>query len=154
MTPEPCTLADFDQIRADLPDFWGDERTRPLHHITLVREFGSTAFVVRDGGRVVAYLMGFLAQTGPYGYVHLLAVRSSYRGRGLARSLYTRFIQHARERGCREIRAITQPTNAVSIAFHRRLGMELSGEPNADGIPVVKDYNGPGQDRVLFRMRI
>ena len=100
MTPEPCTLADFDQIRANLPDFWGDERTCALHHITLIREFGSTAFVVRDGGQVVAYLMGFLAQTGPYGYVHLLAVRPSYRGRGLARRMRSPAAIQEKQRRC------------------------------------------------------
>jgi L-amino acid N-acyltransferase YncA len=38
-----------------------------------------------------------------------------------------------------------------SIAFHRALGFELTGKPNRDGIPVVEDYFGPGQDRVVFQ---
>ena len=28
---------------------------------------------------------------------------------------------------------------------------EIAGVPNAEGIPVVKDYGGPGIDRVIFR---
>jgi hypothetical protein len=29
--------------------------------------------------------------------------------------------------------------------------MELTGKLNRDGVQVIKDYAGPGQDRVLFR---
>jgi hypothetical protein len=46
------------------------------------------------------------------------------------------------------------PGNAHSIAFHTSLGMSLIGQPNADGIPVVQDYAGPGEDRVVFDMSI
>jgi hypothetical protein len=30
----------------------------------------------------------------------------------------------------------------------------MMGEPNAKGISVIKDYSGPGQDRVVFRKPI
>ena len=53
-------------------------------------------------------------------------------------------------RGCGALKAITTPENAASIAFHRRLGMSLAGEPGPDGVPVVADYAGPGQPRVVF----
>jgi len=56
----------------------------------------------------------------------------------------------ARQHGCTHIKAITTPSNAGSIAFHKSLGMELLGEPNADGIPVVADYAGRGVPRVVF----
>jgi hypothetical protein len=29
--------------------------------------------------------------------------------------------------------------------------MELTGKPNRGGIPVIENYAGPGQDRVLLR---
>jgi hypothetical protein len=29
--------------------------------------------------------------------------------------------------------------------------MELTGKLNRDGVQVIKDYAGPGQDRVVFR---
>jgi hypothetical protein len=103
---------------------------------------------------VAAYLFGFLSQTEPAGYVHLVAVRSAYRRQGLAALLYRHFIAFARERGCRAIKAITTPGNSHSIAFHTALGMRMEGEPNADGVPVVKDYSGPGEQRVVFRMEI
>lgn len=68
--------------------------------------------------------------------------------------MYEYFTMIAKEQGCNELKAITSPNNKISIAFHRNLGMELIGEPNADGIPVIRDYAGPGNDRVVFRKNI
>lgn len=80
-----------------------------------------------------------------------MAVRSSHRHLGLARRLYDDFAAFAASRGCRELKAITTPQNVASIRFHRSLGFRLEGAPNPDGVPVVKDYAGPGLDRVVFR---
>ena len=147
-----ATKADFDQIVTEIADFWGSDRTLHLHHAGLIYEFGNTAFVIRDGARVTAYLFGYLAQTGPTAYVHLIAVRRTNQGQGLGRQLYAHFMDVARARGCTALKAITTPTNRASIAFHTRLGMSLLGEPNADGIPVIRDYAGPGLDRVVFHL--
>jgi ribosomal protein S18 acetylase RimI-like enzyme len=154
MDIDRCTLADFTPILAHLAEFWGDDRTRPVHLPLFIHEFGNSAFVVRDGLTVVAYVFGFCSQTEPAGYVHLIAVRAPYRRQGLARRLYRHFARFARERGCTSLKAVTMPENALSIAFHRSLGMQLMGEPNALGVPVVKDYSGPGKDRVVFRMEM
>jgi hypothetical protein len=59
-------------------------------------------------------------------------------------------VQFARRHGCRHVKAITTPSNSGSIAFHKSLGMQLLGESNADGIPVVPDYAGRGASRVIF----
>ncbi len=149
-----CSKADFDQILRDIDDFWGDERTIPLHHPMLINEFGNSAFVFKEGQQVVAYLFGFIAQTGPVGYVHLIGVRLAYRGKGLGHRLYQHFIDFARSKGCRELKAITTKGNAASIAFHKSLGLELIGEPDEEGVPVVRDYSGPGQHRIVFRKKI
>jgi GNAT superfamily N-acetyltransferase len=149
-----CSKADFDQIVADVADFWGSDRTLHLHQPFLVFEFGTSAYVIRESGQVIAYLFGFLSQTEPVGYVHLLAVRRSHRRRGLAHRLHDHFAAFARSAGCREIKAITTPANGGSIAFHRGIGMELVGVPNEEGVPVVKGYSGPGEDRIVFRKRI
>lgn len=145
-----CSLDDYTQIFADIADFWGHDRTLYLHHPMYVREFGNTAYVVKDGDTVAAYLFGFLSQTRPAAYVKFVAVRPAYRRRGFARRLYEHFIAYAKTQACTEIRAITSPTNAGSIGFHQALGMELLGEPNEDGVPVIEDYAGPGRDRAVF----
>ncbi|MCP4250264.1 MAG: GNAT family N-acetyltransferase [bacterium] len=152
MQIERCTKADFDRIVSDHAEFWDSELTLQLHHPILIFEFGDTAFVIKDGDIVAAYLFGFFAQTGPVAYVHLVGVRPAYRRRGLARRLYEHFIAQAR--GCTELKATAGPWNEESIRFHAALGMEMAGTPNADGVPVVKDYLRPGVDRVVFQMQI
>ena len=145
-----CTKEDFNQVLAEFDQFWEHDRTIALHHPTIINEFGNTAFVIKDGEKVLAYLFGFLSQTEPTGYVHLLSVRRGYRRQGLANRLYAHFEQFARSRGCTRLKAITSPVNILSIDFHRSIGMLPTGEPDSRGLPVVKDYAGPGRDRVVF----
>ncbi|MFN0071779.1 MAG: N-acetyltransferase family protein [Chloroflexota bacterium] len=149
-----ATKADFDQIITELEDFWGDHSTARLHHVSLINQFGNSAFVVKEGERVVAYLFGFLSQVEPSSWVHLVAVRKSHQGRGWGRQLYQRFIEFAREHGAKEVMAQTSLDNLGSVRFHKSIGMELLGEPDERGIPVVKDRSGPGRDRIVFRMSI
>ena len=40
------------------------------------------------------------------------------------------------------VRCVTSPLNEGSIAFHESLGFSVES--------VAKDYDGPGEDRVLF----
>ncbi|MCX6000955.1 MAG: GNAT family N-acetyltransferase [Chloroflexi bacterium] len=145
-----CTKEDFDQVLAEFDQFWEHDRTIALHHPTIVYEFGNSSFVIREGKKVLAYLFGFLSQTEPVGYVHLLSVRRGFRRQGLANRLYAHFEQYARSRGCTRLKAITSPVNTLSIDFHRSVGMLPSGEPNSQGLLIVKDYAGPGRDRVVF----
>ena len=149
-----CTKADFEQILTEITDFWGDERTLFLHHPMFFHEFGDSAFVLKEDGRVIGYLFGFISQSEPVGYVHAIGVRITNQRQGLGRQLYNHFTEFARSKGCQELKALTSPGNSNSIAFHKRIGMELHGEPNEEGIPVVKDYSGPGIDRVVFRKKI
>ncbi|MBN1967528.1 MAG: GNAT family N-acetyltransferase [Anaerolineae bacterium] len=98
------------------------------------------------------YILLHLAQNGPTAYVHLIAVHADRRGLGLGRQLYAHFLAFARAHGCTAIKAITTPTNQESIAFHQRLGMSLLGDAEQDGVPVMRDYSGPGLDRVVFHL--
>src|SRR5262252_9904365 len=96
-----CTRQDYSQILDELHEFWGARDTRYLHHPFLVHEFANSAFVIRNGAQVVAYLFGFLSQTEPVGYVHTVAVRTSARRQGLAGELFGHFEEFARRHGCR-----------------------------------------------------
>ena len=149
-----ATRSDFDEIVMHLDDFWGDHAPAHLHHISLINQFGNSAFVIREDGRAVAYLFGFLSQVEPSSWVQLVAVRKSHQGQGLGHRLYERFIEFAREHGAREVMAQTSLDNLGSVKFHKSVGMELLGEPDERGIPVVKDRGGPGKDRIVFRMTI
>lgn len=150
----PCTKTDFDEILNDIVDFWGSDRTLGIHHPMFIYEFGSTAFAIKDNQKVVAYLFGLFSQTEQTGYIHLIGVRKHYQGKGLGKMLYANFETIARQHGCSKLKAITTPGNQASIRFHKKIGMRLLGEKNADGIEVIKDYAAPGQDRVVFEKEI
>ena len=148
-------MEDFNEIVRDISDFWGSDRTLHLHQPFLVYEFGNTAFVIKEKGIVVAYLFGFFSQTENLAYIHLLGVGGKNQRQGLGKLLYDHFIEMARSRKIHEIKAITSPMNIKSINFHKnRIGMNLLGEPNGNGIPVVKNYSGINNDRVVFKKRI
>jgi GNAT superfamily N-acetyltransferase len=150
MELERCTQEDFLRILTELDDFWQTDRARAVHHPIFVHEFGDTAWVIRDGRQIIAYLFAFWSQTEPVGYIHLIGVRRSHQRRGIARFLYEHFEKLARERGCIALKALTPPENTDSVEFHRRLGFSLLGQPDAEGLPLVEDYFAPGVPRVVF----
>lgn len=153
----PCKKEDYDQIITDMTDFWDSshiDNLRRQHNPIYLYEFGNTAFVVREGETVIGYLFGLYSQNTPTAYVKFVGVRASHRQRGVGRALYEYFIEIAKKQGCSELKTITSPNNLISIAFHQSLLMELIGEPNEEGITVMKDYAGPGNDRVVFRKDI
>jgi L-amino acid N-acyltransferase YncA len=151
---ENCSPEDFQQILTDIVDFWGSDRTLSLHHPMFVHEFRDTSFVIRHNDKVIAYLFGFLSQTSKTGYIHLVGVRAEVQRKGMGKLLYDHFIDHLEEVGYNRLKAITGVGNKKSISFHRKLGMHLLGEKNSEGIEVVKNYSGPGEDRVVFEMDI
>lgn len=154
MEIELCTKSDFNQILTDIVDFWGSDWTLSKHHPMFIYEFGNTAFVIKDKEKVVAYLFGFFSQTNTTGYVHLIGVRHGFRRQGLAKRLYDKFTVMAKHQGCDKLKAITTLGNTTSLSFHKTLGMRPVGETNKNGIAVVKDYSGPGEDRVVLEMEI
>jgi GNAT superfamily N-acetyltransferase len=137
-----ATRTDFDAILGALPAFWG-ERTPPLHHPLLIEEFDDGALVAGpgDGGPPAAYLFGLFVPAKARAYVHIVAVRASARRQRLGHRLYDVFTERALSRGCTELKAITAPVNAASIAFHTARGMHGR---------LVPGYSGPGQDRIVF----
>ena len=105
--------------------------------------FEGTSFVAEDDGMLVAFLIGFLSQTDPdEAYIHFVGVAPEQRGSGIGRELYERFFSVVAEQGCTLVRCVTSPVNEGSVAFHESLGFAAEG--------VVRDYDGPGEDRVLL----
>jgi N-acetylglutamate synthase-like GNAT family acetyltransferase len=111
-----CTKQDYDRIVKDLPEFWDGRDTRRLHHPMLIHEFGNSAFVIRDGEAIAAYLFGLISQTAPVGYVHAIAVHPDMRRKRLGHKLFDHFAAFARGRNCTHVKAITTPSNSGSIA--------------------------------------
>ena len=160
MDLRPLQPSDLDTIRADIVDFWGSDRTLGMHQSMFIHEFGPVCPGAYEAERLVGYLIGFPSLREGTAYVHLVAVRSEARGRGVAAALYTWFADAMRARGCTRLRAITSPSNAPSIAFHRALGFALLGETVGepvgapDAVPVLRDYAGVGKHRVVFERPI
>ncbi|HUJ10602.1 MAG TPA: GNAT family N-acetyltransferase [Verrucomicrobiae bacterium] len=149
-----CSESDFLEILSRGEEFWGSHFTRTFHHPIFLREFGDTAFVVRDQTKIVGYLFGFISQTEPAAYVHLVATDPSARRQGIARKLYDHFLDLGRQRGCTKLKTITTVSNKDSIAFHASLGMKAVGESNGGSVPIVENYSGPGEDRIVFYKEI
>ncbi|MBK8805695.1 MAG: GNAT family N-acetyltransferase [Bacteroidales bacterium] len=155
MKIENCTMTDYNQIVNEIVEFWGSNRTLHLHQPYLIHEFGNTAFVIKEKGKVIAYLFGFFSQTESVAYVHLVAVREQNQREGLGLKLYEHFINIAKSKGIAKIKAITTPSNTSSISFHEnQIGMNMLGKPNEDGINIIKNYSGVKNDRVVFEKRI
>ena len=71
-----------------------------------------------------------------------MGVSPEHRGGGLGRRLYERFFEDARAAGRTRVTCVTSPANEGSVAFHEALGFTSER--------VAHDYDGPGEDRVLF----
>ncbi len=118
--------------------------------------FRPTSFAAEAEGRVVAFLAGFRSQTdAAQAYVHFIGADPAWRGIG-CRSRALRAILRrgsgAGELGCSEVHGVTSPMNRGSIRFHASMGFEvLPGDAEANGIPYVTDYDGPGESRVRLR---
>lgn len=136
--------ADYGRVIGRLNAWWGGRDMAPMLPRLFFVHFEGTSYVVDDDeGQLAAFLIGFLSQTDPEeAYIHFVGVSPEHRGEGLGRKLYDRFLAEAKEHGRRRVRCVTSPANTESVAFHEALGFDVER--------VARDYDGPGEDRVLF----
>lgn len=134
---------DYESIVAVVDSWWGRPVTGLLNRLHL-NHFHDTSQVAEDrDGALAGFVIGFLSPARPSeAYIHFTGVSPGMRRTGLGRSLYERFFATARQDGRTIVTAITSPRNTRSIAFHTAMGFDCS-DP-------VADYDGPGQDRVVF----
>ena len=117
------------------------------------QHFADTSYLVEDGdGTLRAFLIGFVSQSRPgEAYVHFAGVDPELRRRGVAQALYARFFREVAARGARAVHCVTSPANTTSQAFHTGIGFTIDASDRVlDGVPVQRDYDGPGVDRVTF----
>lgn len=138
--------SDYGRIVAVLDDWWGRPISSGVPRLFL-DHFWPTSRVAEapspDGPALAGFLIGFRSPADPdVGYVHFLGVAPEHRRGGLARALYAEFGEQARALGCRRLKAITSPVNTTSIRFHQANGFTVTAS--------IPDYDGPGQDRVVF----
>ena len=148
--------SDFDFVSEVVDEWWGGRPVRGLLPRLFFEHFRPSSFALETNGAIEGFLVGFRSQSSPIvAYIHFVGIAPSCRGRGYGRMLYERFFKAVADMGCHEVRCITSPVNNGSIAFHRRMGFEiLPGNGKIDDIPVMFDYAGKDQHRVLFRKKL
>ena len=136
--------ADYGRVIQHVNAWWGGRDMAPMLPKLFFLHFEGTSFVAEDEeGRLVAFLIGFLSQTDPEeAYIHFVGVAPAQRGSGIGRELYERFFAVVAKEGRTRVRCVTSPVNEGSVAFHESLGFVAER--------VAEDYDGPGEDRVLF----
>ena len=136
--------ADYGRVIGRVNAWWGGRDMAPMLPRLFFVHFEGTSYVVDDGdGQLAAFLIGFLSQTDPdEAYIHFVGVSPEHRGGGLGRQLYERFFEDARAAGRTRVTCVTSPVNEGSVGFHEALGFTSER--------VAHDYDGPGEDRVLF----
>lgn len=129
-------------------EWWGGREMVPMLPKLFFVHFEGTSFVADDDdGQLAGFICGFFSQSNAdEAYLHFVGVAPEQRGTGLGRALYERFFQAARTEGRSLVRSVTSPANESSVAFHEALGFEVER--------LVRDYDGPGEDRVLFVKRL
>jgi ribosomal protein S18 acetylase RimI-like enzyme len=149
------TEADHARIVGVVDEWWGGRRMRSLLPRLWLQHFSGTSWVAEEpDGRLVGFVVAFVSADDPTtGYVHMIAADPNRRRRGIGRALYGRVFDDLGARGVRRVTAITWPGNRASVAFHRSIGFRVEEGPGAQpiyGTPAYADYDGPGDDRVVF----
>eukprot|EP00762_Andalucia_godoyi_P000361 ANDGO_03075.mRNA.1 Uncharacterized protein YqjY len=168
---------DWSFLAPQLNGWWGGRQVSQYFQHLFATHFANTSFTAEStthGGKsssssssspsnttqIVGFICGFAspAKKG-HAYIHFVGVDPAFRKQGLARQLYSRFFEliKAEPFHCHTVNCITAPVNKTSIGFHKAMGFSLlhgDGIDASDGSSYFRDYEGPGQDRVIFEKRI
>jgi ribosomal protein S18 acetylase RimI-like enzyme len=149
------TEADHARLVSVVDEWWGGRRMRHLLPRLWLQHFAGTSWIAEEqDGRLRGFLIAFVSQDDPTtGYVHMIASDPNRRRSGLGRALYARAFEDLAAHGARRVTAVTWPGNRTSVAFHRALGFRVDDGPGTTpiyGTPAYADYDGDGEDRVVF----
>lgn len=158
------TADDHPRVLAVMDEWWdglggteGSVQRALLLPRLFFQHFSDSSYLAeRPDSSLVAFLVGLLSPARPdVAYIHFVGVDPGVRRTGVAAGLYHRFFRMAVGRGARLAQCITSPANTRSVAFHASLGFVVDpSETTIDGLPVHRDYDGPGLDRVTLTRRL
>ncbi len=158
------TADDHARVLAVMDEWWDDlggkegsvQRALLLPRLFFQHFSDSSYLAERPDGSLVAFLVGFVSPARPdVAYIHFVGVDPAVRRARVAAGLYRRFFRLAVGRGASLAQCITSPANTTSVAFHTGLGFVIDpSETTIDGLPIHRDYDGPGLDRVAFTRRL
>jgi ribosomal protein S18 acetylase RimI-like enzyme len=149
------TEHDHPRVVGVVDEWWGGRRMRALLPRLWFQHFTGTSWIAElDGGRLAGFVVAFISPDDPTtGYVHMVGADPNRRRSGIGRRLYQQVFDDLAARGVRRVKAITWPGNRQSVAFHRAMGFRVEegdGTQNLYGTPAYPDYDGEGDDRVVF----
>jgi GNAT superfamily N-acetyltransferase len=152
----PLEPTDYAPIIRVIDEWWDGRAMHDMLPKLFFVHFRETSFIAESGGIRVGFLVGFISQTFPdQAYIHFVGVHPSFRWQGVGRRLYERFFEVAQAKHCSSVGCVTAPVNKNSIAFHLGLGFEMEAQPTVvNGVPIYQNYDGAGEDRVLFIKRL
>jgi ribosomal protein S18 acetylase RimI-like enzyme len=150
---------DYSEIVEVVDEWWGGRKMRALLPRLWFQHFTGTSWVLEaPNGRLAGFIVAFISQDAPStGYVHMVATDPNWRRAGIGRRLYERLFEDLRGRGVQRVMAITWPGNRTSVAFHTALGFRIDDGPGTQrlyGTPAHPDYDGYGEERVVFTREI
>ena len=143
-------------------DWWfGGRHARHLVVRSWFRHFGSTSWLAFDGGgpldadaAPLGVLVAYRSPDRPAEAVlHLVAVDPNHRRRGIGAALVAAWLADAARSGATVARAVAWPGEPIATAFFRAAGFEPEAGPgsrNLFGTPAYADYEGAGEDRIVF----
>ncbi|MDL4843103.1 GNAT family N-acetyltransferase [Aquibacillus sp. LR5S19] len=143
---------DFQRILPLVDNWWDGRKMSHLLPRFLFEHFQNTSFVIEKQGEIIGFLIGFLSQSNVHSaYIHFIGIDPNYRRAGLASELYTHFFQTVEKYRVKTVHCITSPINKKSIEYHMKTGFSiLLGDQNINGLDVHSNYDGEGNDRVVF----
>ncbi|MGD6994124.1 N-acetyltransferase family protein [Sutcliffiella horikoshii] len=144
---------DFLRISTNLNTWWGGREMVDMLPRLFIHHFKGTSFIIENNGETIGFVVGFISPYNPkQAYIHFVGVNPKARKENIGRTLYEHFFETVKEKGCTVVSCVTSPVNTTSINFHTRMGFTMTdGDMVIDGIPIHQNYDGIGQDRVIFK---
>jgi ribosomal-protein-alanine N-acetyltransferase len=146
----PLTLRGVTE--ADLPELLRVDREafpEEPYPVFVLRQLcdihGDRILVLDDGEGLLGYILFVNTSDGHVSWIMSLAVTPHQQGRGLGRRLMVEALRRLRTEHVHQVRLTVEPTNATAIMLYRSLGFSSD-----EG--VVKDYFGPGEDRLIMTL--
>jgi ribosomal protein S18 acetylase RimI-like enzyme len=153
------TEDDQPRIVALVDEWFSGRRIRHLVGRSWFRHFGSTSWLsIDETGQPLGFLLGYRSPDRPdEAVVHLVGVHPNHRRRGIGRNLVGTFIADMQAAGARSVTALAWPGEPPSTAFFRAVGFRPNdgpGSQNLFGTTAFADYDGAGEDRIVFVLQL
>ena len=150
---------DYTRIIEVVDEWWGGRKVRALLPRLWFQHFTGTSWIAEAPDRRLAgFVVAFISQDDPTtGYAHMIATDPNWRRTRIGRRLYERVFDDLRSRGVSRMQVVTWPADRASVAFHQALGFRIDDGPGTQrlyGTPAYPDYDGYGEERVVFSRRI